>query len=199
MDNKIYIYSILSCLLSVFGFKVNNETAIIGSMILSPILYPLTHVLKTKSSTYYQIYESIYNTIYISIIIFLLSSLFSIFNNAIDLYNEETFAMKLRLENKQIINEFVATFIVGIGIAYAISEKNVFARIGLTLGITLIPMLSLSGLYFGNYIYDILFRNEYDHKKQNNVKSIKILLIYIINILATIIFFKLTTKYILKN
>jgi hypothetical protein len=199
MSEKIYIYSILSCLLSVFGFKVNNETAIIGAMILSPILQPTTYTLKNKNSSYNEIYNGILTTVYISIIIFCISSLFSILDNFIEVYNEETFSMKLRLEKKQIINEFFATFIVGIGIAYAIIEKNTLARAGLTLGITLIPMLSLSGLYFGNYLYDILFRKEYDLTKQNHIKSFKILTIYLMNIILTLIFFKLTIKYILKK
>jgi len=201
--NNTYIYSILSALLAIFGFKVNNETAIIGAMVLSPILQPLTFVLKSKKSSLTDIKQGLMTTIIISIIIFIIGSLFSIINNKIDFYAEETASMKLRLEKKQIINEYIASCIVGVGVAFAISNNDALARTGLTLGITLIPMLALSGLYYGNYLYDKFFRNDSiisnNDDELNNKKAKKIFTIYFINISITLVLFTLTTRYILNK
>lgn len=201
--NNTYIYSILSALLAIFGFKVNNETAIIGAMVLSPILQPLTFVLKSKKSSMADIKQGLMTTVIISIIIFIIGSLFSIINNKIDFYAEETSSMMLRLEKKQIINEYIASCIVGVGVAFAISNNDALARTGLTLGITLIPMLALSGLYYGNYLYNKFFRNNNiisnNDYELNNKKAKKIFTIYFINISITLILFTLTTRYILHK
>jgi hypothetical protein len=152
--DKTYIYAIISTLLALFGFKVNNETAIIGAMMVSPILKPITSVFKSKHTSTDNIINALIKMLKLSIMIFSIATVFSVINNYIGFYNQETSAMSLRLEKQQIINEYIASCIVGVGVAYAVSENNAIARTGLTLGITLIPMLALSGLYFGNYIYN---------------------------------------------
>lgn len=202
MDNT-YIYSILSSLISIFAFKANNETAIIGAMIISPILQPLTSVLKTKLSSFNNIKQGLLTTTKISLIIFIISVLLSIINNKIKFYAEETSSMKLRLEKKQIVNEYILSCLVGIGVAFAISNNDSLARVGLTLGITLIPMLSLSGIYYGNHLYHKYFitNNSYSNNSDldYNNKSLKIFIIYFINITITLCFFKLTSRFILNK
>lgn len=211
-DNTI-IYTIISTLLSVVGFKVNNETAIISAMMVSPILKPIIGAFKSKDTSIPNIKDGILKTVILTVMVFCISTLFSIINNYIGFYNQETTSMSLRLEKQQIINEYVSSCIVGAGVAYAVSENNILARTGLTLGITLIPMLTLSGLYFGNYIYNGIVNklitsnnnatdtDTFNDKLENDndAKSLQIFIIYAVNIVITSLFFVLTTRYVLRR
>lgn len=215
--DKTYIYAIISALLALFGFKVNNETAIIGAMMVSPILKPITSAFKSKHTSTDNIINALVKMFKISIIIFIIATVFSVVNNYIGFYKQETLAMSLRLEKKQIINEYIASCIVGVGVAYAVSENNAIARTGLTIGITLIPMLALSGLYFGNYIYNGIVNklstsnnnatdtdtnnNTFTDKLENDndAKSLQIFVIYAVNLLITTFFFIITTRYVLRR
>lgn len=199
--DNLYIYSIISSILAFFGFKLNNETSIIGAMILSPILQPTTYYLKSKNSSYIDILTAFITTFKIAILIFIIGTVMSLINNKIKLYPIDTITMKIRLDKREIINDFIIAILIGFGVAFAIAENNALARTGLTLGITLIPILTLSGIYFGNYIYDKYISNINDIQLYEKHKKIifKLIIIFLINLFATLFTFTLTSRYIIGN
>lgn len=198
---NLYVYSIISSVLAFFGFKLNNETAIIGAMILSPILQPTTYYLKSKSSSSRNLSTAFITTFKIALIVFIIGTLMSVINSKIKLYPVETATMKIRLDKREMINDFILAILIGFGVAFAIAENNALARTGLTLGITLIPILTLSGIYFGNYLADKYILNKYDVEtdKKNKTNSIKLVIIFLINLIVTISTFTFTTRYIIGN
>jgi len=209
-ESSLVVYTFLSSILGFVGFANNNVPALVGSMILSPLLTPLTNMynpeLSNKGLPVGSSDSALLTIFLLSIFVFLLGICFGLIKNYLTIYPLETAFMKQRTQDRIIVGDFISTIVVGLGTAYAIQESNKIARIGLTLGIIIVPILILSGLYLGNYIFII---HENLNKKIKNKKLLtelenyhlincfKFFCIFIINIGVTGLSFLFVSKFIL--
>lgn len=193
--STLYIYSFLSAVLSFMAFANNNMSTLIGAMILSPMMTPLTNIYSPEIKKKTTLLNAINQIIILAIFVFILGIIFGLIKNIFNLYEMESKYMKERTQPRLIHSEFISTLMVGFGVAYAIKENNKIARTGLTLGIVLIPMLVLAGLYFANYIY-IKYNNLNNNAKYHLINCFKCISIYIINIGLSGLSFMFISKYI---
>jgi hypothetical protein len=211
IESSLLVYTTLSAMLGFVSFANNNVTALVGSMVLSPILSPLTNLynpeIKVNNLSISTIDQAIYTIILLVIFVFLIGTCLGLIKNYLKIYPLETEYMKDRTQQKIIIGEFISTIVVGIGLAYATIEVNKIAKVGLMLGIVIIPILVLSGLYFANWIF-IKYENLYikvkskkllkDLEKYHLINCLRFFIIFIINIAITSLAFIFVSKYILK-
>ena len=170
--NTLYIYSFLSSVLAFMGFYNNNTPTLVGAMILSPIMSPLTNLYSSEVKNKGNMISAIITIIKVALFVFSLGVIFGLIKNKYNLYEMESEFMKIRTQPRLIKSEFISTIMVGLGVAYAIKENNKIARTGLTLGIVLIPMLVLSGIYFANYLHYKLNNFKNMNTTHNNTKNI---------------------------
>lgn len=200
MVSTLYIYSFLSAVLAFMAFANNNMPTLVGAMILSPIMSPLTNLYSPEIKNKGTIHSAIFQIIGLSLFVFTLGVFFGIAKNHLNMYEMESPYMKERTKPRLIHSEFISTIMVGLGVAFAIKENNKIARTGLTLGIVLIPMLVLSGLYFANYIYVKYNNNEKTENEDKNyhfINSLKCMLVFIINICLSGLSFVFTNTYLM--
>jgi hypothetical protein len=205
--SSLLLYTFLSATLGFSSFVNNSTPSLLGSMMLSPIMSPLTNSFNPHyKGPKLPIEKVMLLMTSLAIFVFIVGVMYGLLKNYLAIYPLETDFMKKRTETPIIIGQFLATIMVGIGVAYAIREDNKLARTALTLGILLVPIAVIGGMYLGNYIFlkhknigaklepDVAYELEQYHIRN----SIKFASIFVINICLTGLTFVIVTKYILK-
>lgn len=205
--SSLLIYTFLSATLGFSAFANNSTPSLIGSMMLSPIMSPLTNVFNPHyKGPKLEIDEVVFKMVSLSIFVFIVGVIYGLLKNYLSIYPLETSFMKKRTETPIIIGQFLSTLMVGTGVAYAIKENNKLARTALTLGILLVPIAVIGGMYLGNYIFlkhkNLSSKLEpsliYELEQYHIRNSIKFVSIFIINICITSLTFIVVTKYLLN-
>jgi hypothetical protein len=207
MISSLLIYTFLSATLGFSAFVNNSTPSLLGSMMLSPIMSPLTNAFNPHYKGPKLELENVMLIMSgLAVFVFIVGVIYGLLKNYLAIYPLETDFMKKRTETPIIIAQFLSTIMVGIGVAFAIKEDNKLARTALTLGILLVPIAVIGGLYLGNYIFlkhknlssklepDVIYELEQYHIKN----SIKFICIFAINICLTGLTFVLVTKYFLN-
>lgn len=149
-----YITLILAALISGVGLLMGSETAVRGSMLISPMLLPIFNMASNQT------------TISSGMKMFGLSVAICIFIGYVLSYatrNQETKLMTDRVQYRASIDSLffnmVVPFLCGFVLAIAKKNNDILTMAGVGLAIAMLPPLVNAGIY--------LQRGQYDHFTKN--------------------------------
>ena len=154
------VYIILGSIISAIGLLYDQESVVLGSMLLSPLSTPIMYyIVGLFNHDYMYFFTHIFSLIVLCIICVFTGVIISFINQYKEVFKKPSKQMKSRAKNDPFLQidsfiAFMAGFIMIIGTIY----PNMMVLSGLALIVAFLPPLVNSGLYLGNYLYNSLLR-----------------------------------------
>jgi uncharacterized membrane protein len=205
---RLIVYMLIASVIAACGLLSGSVAAIIASMIVSPLLQPITNYIfdiKRKQNPLLMTIILIFITITTGLII-------GLFNNKLELFNSENSNMKSiadfdnKRKNAKIVSELMIAIVVGIGLPYAIINRDTSLIVAFGIAPSITPPLVNCGLYLSNYIinHNTINDNQSDINKSLLQKSrnsfiLGMMHIIIISIISVIYYYFLINGYIHSN
>jgi uncharacterized hydrophobic protein (TIGR00271 family) len=142
----IIIGTIISCI----GLIRNNQLTVLASKVIGLVIIPFlafTIFLLINDKT--NCINSIFNILYIIIITVTISSIIGYYTESKKIIDEPTTEMMTRIKYESLIIDFIIAILCGIGLALAITKKNIIAMLGIFIVVTIKPALANAGLCYG--------------------------------------------------
>lgn len=168
------IYMIIASVIAACGLLSSSMPVIIASMIISPILQPITNSifdLKTNNK-----YSSILTTFSLIVLVIFIGFIIGLINHKLGLFHPENEHMAniVLFDNKQekskLITELCIALAVGIGLPYAIINKDTTLMVAFGIAPSITPPLVNCGLYLSNYLVGL---NNTMNKDINNYETLQ--------------------------
>lgn len=193
---KLSIYTIIASVIAGCGLLSNSIPAIIASMIVSPLLQPLSNSLIGKSTTK----NPLSFTILLVLMVIGVGLFIGLLNNLTTFFENETERMEsisdFDVKNRKymkLLTEFVIAIAVGIGLPFAVINKDATLLVAFGIAPSITPPLVNCGLYLANYL-----KNKSVEHLHKSGKSLLLGSMHMIVIFFIALIYKLTLKNKLK-
>lgn len=150
---RLLFYAILASITSSLGFFMNNDSMVLGSMLISPMVEPI-YTLASSTFSMSIIYSSIISLCILAIIAYSIGIFSSILNHYINYFDVPTEQMVAFTTMPKYVGNILVPFLAGIVIAVSKPTNNILALTGVGLIIAILPPIVNAGLYHGNYIWN---------------------------------------------
>lgn len=154
------VYIILGSIISAIGLLYDQESVVLGSMLLSPLGIPIVqYIIGLFKNDYIYFIKHVFTLFILCIISVITGIIISFLNQYKQVFKKPSQQMKSRAKNGSFlkIESFIA-FLAGITMIVGTIYPNMIALSGLALIVAFLPPLVNSGLYLGNYLYNTLYR-----------------------------------------
>lgn len=151
---NLIIYTLMASIIAGCGLLSNSMPAIIASMIISPLLQPISNKLLNIST----VNKPLIITFVLVFIVILTGVVMGAINNKLKYFHEESEHMSniISIDNNKphanVITEVIIALTVGIGLPYAIINKDATLLVAFGIAPSITPPLVNSGLYLSNYL-----------------------------------------------
>ena len=149
----LIFYATLASIISSLGFFMDNDSMVLGSMLISPMIEPI-YTLASSTFSIGIIYSSVFSIIILSIIAYCIGISASILNHYINYFKVPTEQMAGYTTMPKYVGNVIVPFLAGIVIAVSKPSNNILAITGVGLIIAVLPPIVNGGLYHGNYIWN---------------------------------------------
>jgi uncharacterized hydrophobic protein (TIGR00271 family) len=176
------IFIIIGSIIATFGLFYNAYPVVLGSMLISPIgnsimRYCLGYVFNS-SGFMTQGINSLMAQIVIGLVI---GYIMETVNYHIgDKFNLPTEEMESRTSTKNFVTDFLIALLCGFILAYSIIHNQIFAIVGLSMVVAVLPPLVNTGVYIS------MAHHEHNIDKYNNnmTKAVRTFMLAMINIVG---------------
>lgn len=151
---KLIVYTLIASIIAGCGLLSNSMPAIIASMIISPLLQPISNKLLNIST----VNKPLIITFVLVCIVVLTGFIMGAINNQFKYFHEESEHMinivlfDNNKANVKLITEIIIALTVGIGLPYAIINKDATLLVAFGIAPSITPPLVNCGLYLSNYL-----------------------------------------------
>lgn len=191
---KLSIYTIIASVIAGCGLISNSLPAIIASMIVSPLLQPLSNSLIGKSNM--KLKNPLALTILLVLMVISVGLFIGLLNNSTTLFENETERMEsisdFDVKNRKymkLLTEFVIAVAVGIGLPFAVINKDATLLVAFGIAPSITPPLVNCGLYLANYLKNKSVVHLHKSGKSLLLGSMHMIVIFVIALI-----YKLTLK-----
>jgi uncharacterized membrane protein len=206
---RLIVYMLIASVIAACGLLSGSVAAIIASMIVSPLLQPITNYIfdiKRKQNPLLMTIILIFITITTGLII-------GLFNNKLELFNSENSNMKSiadfdnKRKNAKIVSELMIAIVVGIGLPYAIINRDTSLIVAFGIAPSIAPPLVNCGLYLSNYIINRKNNNNNNQsdinksllQKSRNSFILGMMHVIVISVISVIYYYFIINGYIHRN
>jgi uncharacterized membrane protein len=147
------ILIIMATFISALGLLYNNTAAILGSMLISSIGTPLvTSVILFVNNYYMKSFGKLLNFLLLVIICTLLSIFIGYLNSEYLIFQTPTNEMLARITYTHVVVDVLLALASGIVLGFAIINKDLISRAGVSLILSITPPLANFGMFYGQIL-----------------------------------------------
>lgn len=149
-----YVLLTTASLLAVSGLLTGNESALLGSMLISPILVPIFNITSGQYGVLYNLAKLLFSIVFATTVGYF-GSFFT--------KNVETNLMKSRtlykVDHGHLFTHSIIPYVCGFVLALAKYSNDYVTIVGVSLALAILPPLVNAGIY--------IHRKEYDKARNN--------------------------------
>lgn len=153
---NILIYVVLASIIAAIGLEYDQDSVILGSMLISPLAVPILHyVTNLYKNNFFAFIAHLSNLVIFSIIAIIIGFIISITNHNLKIFKNPSSQMKQRADSTIKIfslDSFIA-FICGILVVIASLTNDLVTLAGIGIVVAFLPPLVNSGLYLGSHFH----------------------------------------------
>ncbi len=155
-DFDFFFMMVVSVLMATFGLLANNETVVIGSMLLAPLMDSILSLGLGLSMSSNSVISSALNTIIKAIVVALISAgLVTIFV-ALGLKGSDVANEVIMSRTAPTLLYFVVAFLSGIAVTYTAVKPHLSSALtGVAVSVALIPPLAVVGIGLASFHFSI--------------------------------------------